>query len=62
MAFILGANLAVCVHGRQEALNCERFRDLYGSIEGIFVPRVYRNLTTRRVLTQEWVEGEKVGG
>ncbi|CAM9603628.1 unnamed protein product, partial [Hapterophycus canaliculatus] len=43
----------------QEAYNCIRFKELYGSIPGIFVPDVDLTLTTRRVLVQEWVEGEK---
>eukprot|EP00752_Nemacystus_decipiens_P012504 g11075.t1 len=43
----------------QEAYNCIRFKELYGNIPGIFVPNVDLTLTTRRVLVQEWVEGEK---
>lgn len=43
----------------QEASNCLKFKGLYGHIPGIFVPGVDLNLTRKRVLTQEWVEGEK---
>ncbi|CAM9507589.1 unnamed protein product [Ectocarpus fasciculatus] len=43
----------------KEAYNCIRFKELYGSIPGIYVPDVDLSLTTRRVLVQEWVEGEK---
>lgn len=43
----------------QEAQNCLRFKALYGSIEGIHVPGVVPTLTTRRVLTQDWVDGRK---
>ncbi|CAJ1969590.1 unnamed protein product [Cylindrotheca closterium] len=43
----------------REANNCERFRDLYGSWENVFVPDVCNPLTRRRVLVQEWVEGKK---
>ncbi|CAM9926003.1 unnamed protein product [Ascophyllum nodosum] len=43
----------------QEAYNCVRFKELYGKIPGIYVPGVDLSLTTRRVLVQEWVEGEK---
>lgn len=50
----------MCICLRQEARNCERFGQLYGNIEGIYVPSVYHNLTSRRVLTMEWVDGEKV--
>lgn len=43
----------------KEAYNCIRFKELYGDIPGIYVPGVDLSLTTRRVLVQEWVEGEK---
>ena len=44
-----------------EAANARRFSELYAqdvAIGGdVFVPRVYSELTTRRVLTMEWVDG-----
>jgi len=43
----------------QEALNCLRFKQLYGKIPNIYVPDVYLNLTSNRVLTMEFVEGTK---
>lgn len=43
----------------QEAANCQRFKSLYGNIPGIYVPDVYLNYTSRRVLTMEFVEGTK---
>jgi len=43
----------------REANNCERFRDLYGSWKKVMVPDVCNPLTRRRVLVQEWVEGDK---
>ena len=43
----------------QEARNCMKFKRLYGHIPGIFVPDVDLNLTRKRILTQEWVEGVK---
>ncbi|CAM9610565.1 unnamed protein product, partial [Discosporangium mesarthrocarpum] len=43
----------------KEAYNCIRFKELYGGIPGIYIPDVDLGLTTRRVLVQEWVEGEK---
>ncbi len=43
----------------EEAGNCLKFKGLYGHIPGIFVPGVDLNLTRRRVLTMEWVDGEK---
>ena len=43
----------------QEALNCIRFKELYSRIPNIYVPDVYLNMTTNRVLTMEFVEGTK---
>eukprot|EP00980_Cylindrotheca_fusiformis_P007050 scaffold1481_cov137-Cylindrotheca_fusiformis.AAC.4 len=43
----------------REANNCERFRDLYGGWESVLVPDVCNALTRKRVLVQEWVDGEK---
>ncbi len=44
----------------QEATNAERFAQLYGNIEGIYVPGIYRQYTARRVLTMEWIDGTKL--
>lgn len=43
----------------REANNCERFRELYGDWENIMVPDVCTELTRKRVLVMEWVDGEK---
>jgi ubiquinone biosynthesis protein len=40
-----------------EARNIQRFRDNHASVPGVHVPRVNFGLSTRRVLTMEWVEG-----
>ncbi|KAL3817430.1 hypothetical protein ACHAXA_011059 [Cyclostephanos tholiformis] len=42
-----------------EAANARRFSELYAedSIADVFVPKVYSELTTRKVLTMEWVDG-----
>jgi len=43
-----------------EGANARRFSELYAkdvALEGVFVPKVYSDLTTRKVLTMEWVEG-----
>ncbi len=40
-----------------EAANAQRFSELYGSVEDVFVPKVYSELTTSKVLTMEWIEG-----
>ncbi len=44
----------------READNCDKFRQLYAEdTDEIYVPQIYRDLTTRRVLVQEWIEGTK---
>ncbi|XP_021300079.1 uncharacterized aarF domain-containing protein kinase At1g71810, chloroplastic isoform X4 [Herrania umbratica] len=45
---------------RKEANNGLKFRRLYGSIKDVFVPNMYMEHTTRRVLVMEWVEGQKL--
>ncbi|PXF43220.1 hypothetical protein BWQ96_07049 [Gracilariopsis chorda] len=43
-----------------EANNCERFEVLYAdSNDDVIVPKIYRNLTSKRVLTMEWIDGDK---
>jgi predicted unusual protein kinase regulating ubiquinone biosynthesis (AarF/ABC1/UbiB family) len=44
----------------QEAMNAERFRRNFADHAHILVPRVYPELTTRRVLTMEYMPGIKV--
>ncbi|KAL6771779.1 hypothetical protein ACKKBG_A27795 [Auxenochlorella protothecoides x Auxenochlorella symbiontica] len=45
---------------RVEAQQGTRFKELYGDLEDVFVPRMYHELTTRRVLTMEWVDGQRL--
>jgi ABC1 atypical kinase-like domain len=41
-----------------EAANAQRFNELYArDIKDVFVPKVYSELTTSKVLTMEWVDG-----
>eukprot|EP00986_Skeletonema_menzelii_P013349 scaffold7689_cov139-Skeletonema_menzelii.AAC.3 len=43
-----------------EAANARRFSELYAqdvAIADVFVPKVYSELTSRKVLTMEWVDG-----
>ncbi len=41
-----------------EAANAQRFAEIYASLGGaIFVPKVYADLTTSKVLVMEWVDG-----
>lgn len=42
----------------QEARNLRRFRKFHAEHEGIIVPRVIDQLSTRRILTLEYVEGD----
>jgi predicted unusual protein kinase regulating ubiquinone biosynthesis (AarF/ABC1/UbiB family) len=43
-----------------EADNAERFAMLHSHNKHIAVPAIYRSLTSRRVLTMEWIEGVKL--
>lgn len=43
----------------REANNCERFRDLYGHWENVEVPPACTELTRKKVLVMEWVDGQK---
>ena len=43
-----------------EAANAQRFSELYGSVTDVFVPKVYSELTTSKVLTMEWIEGVRL--
>ncbi len=43
-----------------EAENAEKFRDMHQKNIKIAVPKIYRELTSRRVLTMEWIEGTKL--
>ncbi len=44
----------------QEGRNAERFAELYGHLQDVYVPRIYWDYTGRRVLTMEWVTGTKL--
>ncbi|MGB1775207.1 MAG: ABC1 kinase family protein [Synechococcus sp.] len=43
-----------------EADNAEKFRDLHSHNPRIAVPAIYREVTSRRVLTMEWIDGVKL--
>ncbi|QLE57550.1 AarF/ABC1/UbiB kinase family protein [Nostoc sp. TCL26-01] len=43
-----------------EGQNAERFFELYGHIQDIYVPKIYWEYTNRRVLTMEWINGTKL--
>jgi len=44
----------------READNADRVREIFGEGEGVVVPKVYREWSSRRVLTMELVEGIKI--
>ena len=43
-----------------EANNAEKFKELHSSNNKIAVPKIYREATSRRVLTMEWIDGIKL--
>ena len=43
-----------------EGQNAERFRELYGYLQEIYIPSIYWDYTGRRVLTMEWITGTKL--
>ncbi|KAK9835785.1 hypothetical protein WJX74_007919 [Apatococcus lobatus] len=43
-----------------EGHHCEKFEELYGMVPRIRTPRVYWELTSRKVITLEWVDGVKL--
>ncbi|KAI3459985.1 hypothetical protein Pfo_016648 [Paulownia fortunei] len=45
---------------KREAENGVKFRQLYGSIQDVVVPEMYVEQTSRKVLTMQWVEGQKL--
>ena len=45
---------------RKEAAMVSRFAADLAPLSGIRIPRAYADLTTRRVLVTEWIEGEKL--
>lgn len=44
---------------RKEASNAERFAKYYGTGLGVYVPQIFREYTSRKVLTMEWIDGDK---
>lgn len=54
-----GSDLYAQIDFHQEARNMERFRRNFENFAGVTAPRPYKELSTRRVLTQEFVPGVK---
>jgi len=45
---------------RAEAANAQCFAELYAGVPDVFVPKIYPKLSTRKVLTMEWVDGVRL--
>ena len=45
---------------KQEGRNADKFRELYGHLKDIYVPKIYWQYTGREVLTMEWITGTKL--
>ncbi|XP_047325611.1 uncharacterized aarF domain-containing protein kinase At1g71810, chloroplastic isoform X1 [Impatiens glandulifera] len=45
---------------KNEAKNGLKFKELYGGIKDVLVPEMLSDLTTRKVLIMEWVEGGRL--
>jgi predicted unusual protein kinase regulating ubiquinone biosynthesis (AarF/ABC1/UbiB family) len=43
-----------------EAANCKRFQEMFQDDPTIYIPAVYEEYTTRRVLVLEWINGIKI--
>ncbi len=43
-----------------EAANCKRFQEMFKDDPTIYIPRVYEEYTTRRLLVLEWINGIKI--
>ena len=44
----------------QEGRNADKFKEFYGYMEEIHVPKIYWEYTGKRVLTMEWIDGVKL--
>ena len=44
----------------REAANCKRFQEMFADDPSIYIPAVYDDYTTRRVLVLEWIDGIKI--
>jgi predicted unusual protein kinase regulating ubiquinone biosynthesis (AarF/ABC1/UbiB family) len=44
----------------QEGRNADKFKEFYGYMEEIYVPKIYWEYTGKRVLTMEWIDGTKL--
>jgi predicted unusual protein kinase regulating ubiquinone biosynthesis (AarF/ABC1/UbiB family) len=59
-----GTTLTEELDYRYEAEHCEEFAALYAGlgttrVPGVYVPAIYRNKSSKRVLCMEWIDGDK---
>ena len=54
------AKLRIEMNFRRELLYMQKFRNLFASSRDTKVPVGYRNMTTRRILVMEFIQGERV--
>ncbi|KAG2498458.1 hypothetical protein HYH03_003712 [Edaphochlamys debaryana] len=45
---------------RIESDNARRFKELFSHLPQVYVPHIYDEFTTAKVLTMEWIEGERL--
>jgi len=43
-----------------EAANCKRFKEMFKDDETVYIPEVYEDYITRRLLVLEWIDGIKI--
>jgi len=43
-----------------EAANTQRFNELYAGVTDVFVPKIYSDFSTSKVLTMEWIDGVRL--
>jgi predicted unusual protein kinase regulating ubiquinone biosynthesis (AarF/ABC1/UbiB family) len=55
-----GTKLFEEIDYEQEAANCERFAGYFEGDPNVYVPKIYREYSSRRVLTLEWIDGIKL--
>jgi predicted unusual protein kinase regulating ubiquinone biosynthesis (AarF/ABC1/UbiB family) len=56
----IGARLREELDYENEAKNAALYRGVLAGIESVRVPEVHRDLSTKRLLTLSWLEGEKI--
>ncbi|EME28548.1 aarF domain-containing kinase [Galdieria sulphuraria] len=55
-----GTRLYEEIDYKGESSNMIRFQKLYGDIPGIYIPSVFQEYSTRRILVMEWIDGQKI--